>query len=151
MSITNTSAIAAELVMDLRYDEEADGDKEDKEGLDCLDVDCNESADESILHLIVDEEDELNDRAFPIGGGILVEEKASLPNTGRNSNGKDKNSQKELEIAENQQNSEDESEDLGNDDIHRDKKNKYYSLIVLPGKTLSFTLKFSPKAFKYIS
>lgn len=58
MQIINNSPIPSELVMDLRYDEEIDGNNEEKDGLDCLDVICKEEADESILHSIHENEDE---------------------------------------------------------------------------------------------
>lgn len=42
MQIINNSSIPTELVMDLRYDEDADGNNDDKDGLDCLDIICKE-------------------------------------------------------------------------------------------------------------
>lgn len=58
MQLINNSKISVELLMDLRYDEEKDALDEEKDGLDCLDVICQEQADESILHSINENEEE---------------------------------------------------------------------------------------------
>lgn len=58
MHIINNSSIPAELVVDLRFDEDKQGDDDEKDGLDCLDIVCDEKSDESILHPIEDNTDE---------------------------------------------------------------------------------------------
>lgn len=58
MHVMNNSIIAAELVVDMRFDEDKDGMDEEKDGLDCLEIICEEKGDESVIHSIHENEEE---------------------------------------------------------------------------------------------
>ncbi|KAL4498636.1 hypothetical protein ABPG72_019754 [Tetrahymena utriculariae] len=131
MHLTNNSSITAELVLDLRYDEEKDGMDEEKDGLDCLDVLCLEQADESILHSIADHEEEQQQI------DSKSKQNANQPVTYNNNNADDEFDQENLDVSEQSVDEEEET-----------KLCKYYSLTIKPGQTLHFQLKFSPKSFK---